>query len=287
MRYACIARHRAEFQLGLMCRVLDVSRTGFYAWLQRAPSGRAREDSRLRAEIRAIHTKSKQSYGRVRIRRVLSKQQIAIGCTRVARLMREERLRTKRSPRFHATTQSDHRLPVAPNLLHQEFTVDAPNRVWVSDITYIRTDAGWLYLATVLDLYSRKIVGWSLKRTLHEGICLEALKRAIAIRRPDAGLIHHSDRGKQYAGWAYQDLLRAHQIEPSMSRKGNCWDNAVAESFFALLKVERLHGQIFRTRSEARREVVDFIERWYNRERQHSTLGGISPIEFEAQRHAA
>ena len=290
MRYACIARHRGEYAVRLMCRVLAVSPAGYYAWRKRAPSARAVADERLALDIRAAFAASDATYGAPRVHRDLRADGLRVGRKRVARLMRREGL-VGRAPRARraGTTDSDHPHPVAPNLLGRRFAVRDENgvaaldRVWVSDITYVPTRAGWLYLAVVLDLASRRVVGWAMRDTPDAGLALAALGMAVAARRPAPGLIHHSDRGVQYACGAYQALLAAHALRPSMSRRGDCWDNAVAESFFATLELELIGRRDWATRDDARRAIFAFIETWYNRVRRHSALGYLSPAEYEAQ----
>ena len=289
MRYACIARHVSEFPLRLMCRVLEVSPAGYYASRRRAPSARAIADERLLLNVRITHAESDGTYGAPRVQRELADQGIATSTKRVARLMRADGLAARRPRRGVRTTQSQHPHPIAPNLLDRQFDPNgvAMNQVWVSDITYVPTGEGWLYLAVVLDLASRRVVGWSLRDTLEAEGALAALRMAVGQRRPPAGLIHHSDRGVQYACDAYQAALAQHGIRPSMSRKGDCWDNAVAESFFATLEFELIMRQRWATRADARRAIFRYIEGWYNLKRRHSTLGYVSPAIYEAQRRAA
>ena len=286
MKYACIARHRGEFPVRLMCRVLAVSVSGFYAAQERAPSARTRRDQALRLQVRAAHAKSRRRYGAPRVHGELRAQGEAVGRKRVARLMREDGLVGRRPRRFVRTTDSRHADPIAPNVLERRFgitTVAAPNRVWVSDITYVPTRAGWLFLAIVVDLAARRVVGWAMRETLEAELALAALAMALADRQPGPGLLHHSDRGSQYTCAAYQRLLTAHGAQASMSRKGDCWDNAVAESFFATLESELILDADWASRDEARQAIFEFIEVWYNRERRHSTLGYRSPVQYEAE----
>lgn len=289
MRYACIARHQDEFAVRLMCRVLEVSPAGYYASRTRAPSARAIADERLLLNVRIEHATSDDTYGAPRIQRELAEQGIHVATKRVARLMREDGLAARQPRRRVRTTDSTHAHPIAPNLLERQFDVHGVrvNRVWVSDITYVPTGEGWLYLAVVLDLASRRVVGWSMRSTLEAEGAIAALQMAILARRPGAGLIHHSDRGVQYACDAYQAHLRAHGMQPSMSRTGDCWDNAVAESFFATLEHELIMRHRWATRAEARQAVFRYIEGWYNLRRRHSTLDYLSPVVYEAQRMAA
>lgn len=292
MRYACIARHRGEYPVRLMCRVLVVSPAGFYAWLTRAPSARAIADERLMLNIRVAHATSDGTYGAPRIQRDLRDDGLAVGTKRVARLMRRAGLAGtpghRRGPR---TTDSSHGRPVAPNVLARRFAVQQfdgdgvrrLNRVWVSDLTYVPTRAGWLYLAVVLDLASRRVVGWAMGPSVEVGLALDALRMAIGARRPAPGLLHHSDRGSQYASADYTAVLQRHGMLASMSRKGDCWDNAVVESFFATLERELIARRDWRTRAEAQQAIFHYIETRYNRRRRHSTLGYVSPVQYEAQ----
>jgi transposase InsO family protein len=270
-----------------MCDVLAVAPSGYYAWRKRAPSARVIADERLLLNVRIAHEKSGSTYGAPRVQRELQADGIRVGTKRVARLMRRDGLvgRSTRRRRLR-TTDSAHDAPIAPNLLRQQFDVTgvALNRVWVSDITYVPTRDGWLYLAVVLDLASRRCVGWAMRDTLDAGLARSALEMAIVTRRPAPGLIHHSDRGSQYACAEYRRVLATHGMVASMSRKGNCWDNAVAESFFATLELELILNARWATRDDARRAIFRYIETWYNRERRHSTLDYVSPAVYE-QRH--
>ena len=265
-----------------MCRVLDVSTSGFYGWLKDPVGKRGRQDEALSEKIDKAFKESRETYGSRRIRRELKK--LERGCTlkRVRRLMRKLGLCPKRRRRFRITTDSKHGFEVYANLLKRNFKVDGPDHVWVSDITYIWTDEGWLFLATVIDLYSRNVVGWSMSQSLRSQIAIDALEMAIAARNPAPGLIHHSDRGVQYACGDYQKVIRRAKMRPSMSRKGDCWDNSVAESFFSTLKKELTYHVKFQTREDARREIFEFIEVFYNRQRMHSYLGYMSPVQFES-----
>ena len=265
-----------------MCRVLAVSTSGYYDWRGRAESRRQKEHRRLVVEIKAIHKESRQSYGSPRIHDELKDRGRRCGRKRVARLMRLHGLRAKQTRRFKATTDSKHTLPVAENVLSRQFTVSAPDVAWSADITYIPTRQGWLYLAVVIDLFSRRVVGWSMHKRLKRRLVLDALKMALRGRSPGPGLIHHSDRGSQYASGDYQALLAAQQMVCSMSRRGNCWDNAPVESFFSTLKRELVHHRRYQTRAEARADIFEYIEVWYNRRRRHSSLGYQSPAQYEA-----
>jgi putative transposase len=284
VRYSCIQHHRPEFPVVLMCRVLNVTRSGFYAWRKREPSERARTDQRLRIEVRVIHGQSHGRYGSPRIHQELQSKGERVSRKRVARLMLAEGLRGKKKRRFRVTTNSDHAYPVAPNLLDRKFDVKdvpGPDRVWVADITYVPTREGWLYLAVILDLASRLVVGWSMGETLEAKLAIGALEMALQRRRPASGLLHHSDRGVQYASNEYRELLEQQKARVSMSRKGNCWDNAVAESFFATVEIELIEDADWYTRAEARSAIFDFVEVWYNRRRRHSSLEYLTPAEFD------
>jgi len=284
VRYACIQRHRGEFEVLLMCRVLEVTRSGFYAWLKSVPSAWARTEERLRVEVQAVYEMSRGRYGSPRIHAELQARGERVGRKRVARLMSQEGLRGKKRRRFKVTTNSNHTYPVAPNVLARKFEVDeieGPDQVWAADITYVPTREGWLYLAIVLDLASRLVVGWSMGETLESSLAIDALHMALQGRKPAAGLLHHSDRGVQYASNDYRALLEGKKVVASMSRKGNCWDNAVAESFFATVEIELIQDEDWHTRNEARGAIFEFIEVWYNRQRRHSSLGYLTPAEFD------
>ena len=281
MKYACIEENKDSFDVVMMCRVLGVARSGYYAWRKRGPSARAQANVELAKQIEAVHRESRGTYGSPRVHVELCAQGVACGKNRVARLMKEKEIRAKQKRRFVVTTDSGHGRPVAGNHLGRKFEVKTPNTVWAGDITYIPTSQGWLYLAVVVDLASRRVVGWSMGETLESGLVTDALEMALAQRGPARGLLMHSDRGSQYASLEYQDLLEENGLRCSMSRKGNCWDNAVVESFFATLKTELIAGQRFRSRADARAAVFEYIEVWYNRKRRHSTLGYLSPAAFE------
>lgn len=269
-----------------MCDVLGLSRSGYYAWASRPESARSVEDRALLGDIRRIHAESYKAYGAPRVHAVLRGHGRRVGRHRVARLMRRAGLRGRAAiPRRVRTTDSRHDHPIAPNKLRRDFTASRPNQVWLADLTYVPTEEGWLYLAAVLDLGTRKIVGWAMRETLHAEIATAALDMAIARQRPRPGLVHHSDRGIQYACEAYRQTLAASRILPSMSRKGDCLDNAPMESFFHSLKVERVHHRRYATRAEARRDLFAYIEGFYNSRRLHSALGYITPSEAEL--HAA
>ena len=285
-KYAAITAHRPRFPVRLMCQALDVSVGGYYASRQRPPSARAQADERLRVEVRAAHATSRGRYGSPRVYEELKAAGIATSEKRVARLMREDGLVARRPRRFVLTTDSAHAEPVAPNRLARRFDLaqhPTPDRAWVGDLTYLPTREGWLYLAVLLDLATRRVVGWATGATLDTALPLAALRRALLERRPPAGLIAHSDRGSQYASGAYRAVLTAQGAVQSMSRKGDCWDNAVAESFFSTLEHELWADADFHSRHEAQRAIFEFIEVWYNRQRRHSTLGYVSPVQYERQ----
>jgi putative transposase len=286
MRFAFIQAHARLWHVRTMCRVLEVSRAGYYAWRARPLCDRVKDDRVLTEKIREIQTRVKQRYGSPRVRMELRALGFPCGKHRVARLLREAGLPAKTAPAFRpATTQSRHDAPVAPNVVDRQFSLASnprPDVTWAGDITYLPTQEGWLYLAVVLDLASRRVVGWALRTRLDQELALAALRMALLHRGARDGR-HHSDRGVQYAAVAYQRLLADAGFTASMSRVGNCWDNAVVESFFATLTKELLGDGVFATRAEASRAVFEFIEIWYNRQRRHSTLGYRTPVEFEEQ----
>jgi putative transposase len=287
MRYRAIQEHDRRYPIRLMCRALAVSAAGYYAWRARPESPRSIQARTLLSAIRVVHQESRETYGSPRVWEVLLKQGHHIGEHRVARLMRVEGIRAKTMKKWRPTTQSQHRLPVAANILDRAFTVQAPNRVWAGDLTYVWTLEGWLYLAVLLDLYSRRVVGWAMGQRLTVELAEQALTMALANRAPTVGLLHHSDRDSQYAATSYQRMLAAYGLRPSMSRKGNCWDNACVESFFGTLKRELVHHRRYATRDEATRDIFEYIEVFYNRQRRHSTLGYHSPAEYEARKAVA
>jgi transposase InsO family protein len=269
-----------------MCRVLAVSRSGYYDWQGRPPSGRAQANVRLTADVQRVYAQHKGRAGSPRITRQLREEGQTVGRNRVARVMRGQRLRARAGRKYKATTNSNHHLPVAPNLLEQDFTATGPNRKWVSDITYIWTEEGWLYLAVVLDLYSRLVVGWAMSERMTANLVCEALALALWRRQMPSGVIVHSDRGSQYCSADYQRLLLRHKLLCSMSKKGDCYDNAAMESWNHSLKVEAIHGERFATREMAKAHVFEYIEVYYNRKRLHSRLGYLSPEVFEARQAA-
>jgi len=287
MRYRFMRDHREAFPVSPMCRVLEVGRSGFYAWLNRYESPISRENRWLATEIKTIHKKSRQTYGSPRVHADLKDKGYTIGKHRVARLMREHGIVSRHRKKFRATTDSKHDHPVAENKLERQFNVSEPGQCWVSDITYIPTQEGWLYLAVTLDLFHRRVIGWAMDRWINRWLVMRALNMAIQNSNLKPGLIHHSDRGVQYACQDFQALLNIHGIECSMSRKGDCWDNAVAESFFHTLKVELIHDRNYKTRLSARKDIFEYIEVFYNRQRRHSYLDYLSPVEFELQANAS
>ena len=281
MRYAFIEAQRSNYAVALLCRLLEVSEQGFYQWRKRPTARRKLEDQRLGHEVQMIHAESKQRYGSPRIYHEFRERGQQCSRKRVERLMRERSLRARAARKFRATTDSSHSRPVAENHLNREFLVPAPNQTWVGDITYLWTKEGWLYLAVFIDLYSRMVVGWALGTRLSAELALTAWQRACLRRRPGAGLLVHTDRGVQYTADGFSKALEGICAKLSMSRKGNCWDNAVAESFFHSFKVEAIDGFTFETRKSMEYEVFDYIERFYNRVRRHSSIGYRSPEQFE------
>ena len=281
MKYAWIDTQRKLFPLPAMCETLAVSISGYRAWKRGGCPNRKRlTDAQLLALIEAIHKELRGAYGSPRMLREIKARGFPAGKERVERLMRENALRGRHKRRYKATTDSKHALPVAANVLDRSFAPQAPNQAWAGDLTYVWTDEGWLYLAVVIDLFNREIIGWSIKPRMTTDIVLDALAMAWFRRRPAPGLIFHSDRGSQYAAAAFQQRLTDYGIVCSMSRKGNCWDNAPTESFFNSLKNERVHGMRYATREQAAADLFDYIEVFYNRSRRHSTLGYRSPVQF-------
>ena len=281
MKFDAIEAEKANYSVALMCRVLEVSRAGYYASRGRPESHRAKANRQLSTKIHAVYETSRRTYGSPRVYLELRGGGHKAGRHRVARLMRREGLVARKKKRFRVTTQSNHSEPIARNVLARNFEVKKPNQVWVGDITYLPTADGWLYLAVLLDLHSRAVVGWAMSEYLDASLALAALRMALERRQPAPGLVHHSDRGVQYACEAYRGALAANGLVPSMSRKGNCWDNAPAESFFGTLKVELIGDRVFPSRADARTEVFEYVEAFYNRTRRHSSLGYASPAEFE------
>lgn len=286
MKYEFVARHQDKYAASRMCTLLGIGRSSYYAWKKRKPSQREHKMQILLENIRRIHKLSRNTYGSPRVHAELRRQGIACNQKTVARLMRLDGLQGQRKCCRVITTNSDHCFPIAANLLNQDFHADRPNQKWVADITYITTAEGWLYLAGVLDLFSRKVIGWEMSSRIDADLVERALRMALYQRQPGSGLIHHSDRGSQYASHQMRNLLAANQIQVSMSGKGNCYDNAVMESFFGTLKNEWVHHQRYQTRSQARLDIFRYIEGFYNTIRLHSSLGYLSPNEFEVKYHA-
>jgi len=286
MKFAWIQTHQRRWPVAALCRVLTVSRSGYYAWRSRRVSPQVQRRLRLTEHIRQVHQASRETYGSPRVHRQLRANGVRCNVKTVAKLMRENELRSKIKRRFRVrTTDSNHRHRLAPNRLNRQFAQTRPNRAWVADLTYVPTGEGWLYLAVVLDLYSRRIVGYAMTDHLRASLAVDALTMAIQRRKTHRGalrgLLHHSDRGVQYACDPYATMLAAHRIQPSMSRTGDCYDNAVAESFFGTLKTELIHHEQYATRVEARESIAQYIEAFYNTQRLHSSLGYVSPEEFE------
>lgn len=287
MKFALIDAEKANFPVAFMCSELGVSRSGYYAWQARPPSARESEDIALGARVLDLHLGSERRYGSPRVHKALAAEGLHVSRKRVVRLMREHCLVARKKPRFVTTTDSCHQLPTAPNVLARRFDQPEPDRVWAGDITYLATAEGWLYLAVIIDLCSRRVVGWATSDSLETKVCLDALRDALQARHPAPGLIHHSDRGTQYASTEYRELLRQHGFVCSMSRRANCWDNACAESFFSTLKTELVRGRVFQTHAQAKLALFEYIEGFYNRKRLHSSIGYCSPVDFEDRMRAA
>ena len=281
MKYAFIQEHRHLFPIIRMCQVLGVSENGYYNWRKRGKSQRKQDDDGIAERIEDAYDANRGVYGSPRIHAELKAQGIHCGRKRIVRLMREKGISARRKRRKVRTTNSNHSSPIAPNLLERDFAADAPNKKWVTDMTYIATYEGWLYLAGVLDTYSRKLIGWAMGKQHDAELVKEALHMALIQRQPGADLVHHSDRGSEYASTSYQELLHQHNIQISMSRKGDCYDNSMIESFWGTLKEEGIGEAIFSSRKEAETALFDYIEVFYNRKRRHSSLGYLSPVDFE------
>lgn len=286
MKYARIDELRQQHPVAAMCRVLEVSESGYHAWRQRPPSARTQENLRLETEIKAAHQRTRETYGPQRLQSDLADHGIPASVYRIKRIRRRLGLRCKQKRKFKATTNSSHTLPLAPNLLDRQFAVAAPDRAWVSDITYVATDEGWLYLAGIKDLFNGELVGYAMSDRMTTTLVSQALFRAVAAKRPAKGLIHHSDRGSQYCSHAYRKQLQQFGMQASMSRKGDCWDNAPMESFWGSLKNELVHHRRFTTREQANREITEYIEIFYNRIRKQARLGYLSPAAFSQQYYA-
>lgn len=283
MKYAMMKTLIKEYSIPFMCRIYDVSTSGYYAWLGRPPSKREQENERLELEIRAAHQRTRETYGNERLKDNLDKNGVKTTLYRVRTLRRKLGIRCKQVRKFIATTNSNHDMPVAPNLLEQKFTASAPNQVWLTDITYVPTDEGWLYLAGHKDIFTGDIVGYAMSERMTKNLVSQSLFRAVAEKRPPRGLIHHSDRGSQYCAHEYRKLLDQFGMTASMSRRGNCYDNAPMESFWGLLKNELVHQRKFKTRAEATQAITEYIEIFYRRERTQARLGYVSPVVFERQ----
>ena len=280
-RYAVIKELRLAYFVSLLCRVLEVTTSGYYAWVKRPLTIRQREEMRLELEIRAAHKRTRQTYGPERLQRDLADNGVVVGVHRIKRIRRKLGLRCRQKRKFKATTDSRHSLPVAENLLDQKFEASAPNQIWLSDITYIPTGEGWLYLAGHKDLFTGEVVGYAMAERMTKNLVSQSLLRAMAAKRPAAGLIHHSDRGSQYCAQEYTLLLDRFGMRASMSRKGNCYDNAPMESFWGVLKNEQIHHCRYATRQEAIQDITEYIEIFYNRQRKQAKLGFLSPAAFE------
>jgi transposase InsO family protein len=287
MKYRYIDENRSTFAVKEMCQSFDVKPSGYYAWKRRGKSRRAIENEALLREIRIAHGKSKRCYGSPRITEDLRDKGYRCGENRVARLMRDNGIAAKTRKRYKVTTQSKPSQALAENLVQCNFSANEPNQLWTSDITYIWTGEGWLYLAAILDVYSRQIVGWSMSSTLTQDLAIQTLQKAVWRRKPGTGCIFHSDRGSQYAGHDFRKLLIKHGFMQSMSGKGNCYDNAIMETFFHTLKIEEVYFEYYHTRNEARKSIFQYIEVFYNRQRRHSALGYKSPVDFEQMAKAA
>ena len=287
MKFDFIAAEKDHFPVPILCQVMGVSRSGYYAWRGRVPSRRAVEDLALTDRIRVIHRRSRGTYGSPRVQAELRADGLRHGRRRIARLMRKASLAVRRRRRYRTTTSSRHTLPVAPNLLGRKFVAIAPNATWAADITYVPTGEGWLYLAIVLDLCTREVVGWAMASHMRAELVATALTMALLRCRPPRGLIHHSDRGSQYASAIFRRLLAHYGIAPSMSRKGDCYDNAPVESWFSTLKTELVEDRRFRSQAEARAAIFEYIEVFYNRQRRHSALGYATPVQFATMVRAA
>jgi putative transposase len=287
MKYQFIDKYRSAYRVDKMCRILNISRSSYYTWKNRGKSMRGKENERLVFEIKLVYEKSRRIYGSPRITAELRARGIRCGENRVARLMRNNGIVAKTKRRFKVATDSRHKLPVAENILNQDFTADKPNKAWVSDITYIWTREGWLYLAVILDIFNRKIVGWAMDSRITRDLVIKAFTMAVRRQKPKPLAIFHSDRGSQYASYDFRKLLEKHEFIQSMSNTGNCYDNAIMETFFHTLKTELIYFERYETRLEARRSIFEYIEVFYNRIRRHSSLGYLSPVDFQKLAMAA
>lgn len=281
MKYGFIRAHQDQFSVARLCAVLEVSRNGYYDWRDRPESKRSRDNRKVLSQIREVHSRSREAYGALKTWRELRAKGHQWGRHRVARLRREAGIEARRKRRFRVTTQSRVGVVAAKNRLKQRFEAEAVDRVWVGDITFVPTAEGWLYLAVLIDLYSRRVVGWAMSERIDQQLVLDALNMALLQRRVKPGLIHHTDQGRQYSSAAYLAVLKQHGMIASMSRRANCYDNAVAESFFSSLKNELIHHNSFRTRGEARTMIFEYVEVFYNRQRRHQSLDYCSPVDYE------
>jgi transposase InsO family protein len=287
MRFRFIDAEKASYPVVVLCRVLEVWPSGYYAWRRRPEPIRARKDAQLAVEIAAEHKRSRGIYGSPRVHRELRARGVRVGRKRVERLMRKNGLQGRQKRRFRRTTDSKHGQPIAPNVLGRQFDPKRPNEAWATDVTYVATSQGWLYLAILLDLFSRRVVGWAISDTNDRALALQALNQALRLRHPPRGLVHHSDRGSPYASDDYRTALATAGLVASMSRTGDCWDNAVAESFFATLRAELLDHERYETHADAAAAIGDYIDGFYNPQRRHSYLGYVSPIEYELRAQVA
>jgi putative transposase len=278
---------RFKYCIGVMCRILKASKSGYYKWFNRKPSRRVLEEGRLEVEIKAAHKRTRETFGPQRLQQDLQEQGVEVGICRIRRIRKKLGLRCKQKRKFRATTDSKHAFPVAENLLNQEFEATTPNEIWLSDITYIPTEEGWLYLAGHKDLFTGEIVGYAMGNRITKNLVSQSLFKAVAAKRPGSGLIHHSDRGRQYCAHEYRKLMDQFKMRPSMSKKGNCYDNAPMESFWGTLKNELIHHRRYKTREEAIREITEYIEVFYNRQRRQARLGYLSPAVYERQFYAS
>lgn len=286
MKYALVSQMRPQYPVPTLCRLLGVSVSGYYAWCKRAASSRRQAEPRLEAEIQAAHVRTRETFGPERLQKELAGRGVEVGVHRIKRLRRKLGLRCRQKRKFKATTNSRHNLPVAPNRLDQSFSVDSPNRAWCGDITYVATDEGWLYLAGLKDLYSGEIVGYAMSERMTKHLVMQALFRAVSAHRPAPGLIQHTDRGSQYCAHDYQALLKQFQMRASMSRRGNCYDNAPIESFWGTLKTELVYTRRFATRAQAQQAITEYIELFYNRQRTQARLGYLSSATYTARYYA-
>ena len=287
MKFAFIEASEVAFPIRAMCEVLGISPSGYYAWRRRPEPERTKRDAQLAVEIAAEHKRSRGIYGSPRVHRGLRARGVRVSRKRVERLMRKNGIKGRQKRRFRRTTDSKHTQPIAPNVLDRKFDPSRPNEAWAGDVTFVATGEGWLYLAVLLDLFSRRVIGWALSDTNDRALALEALNRALRLRHPPRGLVHHTDRGSPYASEDYRNALAEHGMKQSMSRTGDCWDNAVAESFFATLRAELIDHETYGSVSAAEQSIGDYIEKFYNVERLHSHLDYVSPIEFELKSHIA